>query len=65
MDSRSFGLNDEVNVAMFDPVVAQHLEQDFQNDLAQSSEISYEQWKRRPWYERVQEWFGSLIERQQ
>jgi cardiolipin synthase A/B len=65
MDSRSFGLNDEVNVAMFDPVVAQHLEQDFQNDLTQSSEVSYEQWKRRPWYERVQEWFGSLIERQQ
>jgi cardiolipin synthase len=54
-----------MNIAMFDPAVAQRLEHDFQNDLAQSFEITYEEWKQRPWYEQVQEWFGALIERQQ
>jgi cardiolipin synthase len=65
MDSRSFGLNDEVNVAIFDPGVAERLERDFQDDLAHSAEVSYEEWKQRPVYERLQEWAGALIERQQ
>ena len=65
MDSRSFGLNDEVNMAFLDAAVASRLEQDFQNDLGESTEVSYEGWKQRPWYEKVHEWAGALIERQQ
>jgi phosphatidylserine/phosphatidylglycerophosphate/cardiolipin synthase-like enzyme len=42
LDSRSFGLNDAVNVAMPDPAVARRLEQDFQNDLRQSRQFSDE-----------------------
>jgi cardiolipin synthase len=61
LDSRSFGLNDEVNVAMPDPTVARRLEQDFQNDLRQSRQVSYEQWKRRPIWEKAAEWFGWLL----
>ena len=65
MDSRSFGLNDEVNMAFLDAAVASRLEQDFQNDLGESTEVSYEEWKQRPCYEKVHEWAGALIERQQ
>ena len=65
LDSRSFGLNDEVNVAMPDPAVVARLEQDFQRDLTRSRPMSYEEWKSRPWYEKVQEWIGSIIQKQE
>jgi cardiolipin synthase len=65
LDSRSFGLNDEVNIAIPDAAVAARLEQDFQRDLTRSRQISYEQWKRRPWWEKVQEWCGWLIQNQE
>jgi phosphatidylserine/phosphatidylglycerophosphate/cardiolipin synthase-like enzyme len=42
LDSRSFGLNDVVNVAMPDPAAARRLEQDFPNDLRQSRQSSDE-----------------------
>ena len=64
-DNRSFGLNDEVNVAILDQNVAARLDQDFTNDLAASDEITYQQWKNRSIIERAGEWFGWLIERQQ
>jgi cardiolipin synthase A/B len=65
MDSRSFAINDEVNIAVLEPALAQRLTADFTNDLSQSKEITYEQWKRRPHFERANEWFFSLLERQQ
>jgi cardiolipin synthase len=64
-DSRSFGINDEVNMAVIDETFAQRLDKDFQRDLSQSREISYEEWKNRPIYERVSESFGAVLERQQ
>jgi cardiolipin synthase len=64
-DSRSFGINDEVNLAVLDPAFAKRLEQDFMNDVSQSREITFEQWKKRPHIERAHEWVGSLLERQQ
>jgi cardiolipin synthase len=65
LDPRSFTLNDEVNLATPDPVVAQRLEQDFLKDLQRSREVKYDEWKNRGFAERVHEWFGALIERQQ
>lgn len=65
MDSRSFGLNDEVNVAILDRGVAARLEEDFAKDLAASREVTMEEWRRRPPRERVQEWIGWLLARQQ
>lgn len=65
MDSRSFGLNDEVNLAVLDRQFASRLERDFLTDLNQSREITYEQWRKRSLIERVHEWFGALLERQQ
>jgi len=65
IDSRSFGLNDEINVAISDAEVAQRLEQDFQSDVAKSHRVSYEEWRRRPLWQRLRELAGSIVERQQ
>ena len=64
-DNRSFGLNDEVNLAGCDPQLAGELDQLFQQDLQQSREITYQQWKSRPWHEKLREWSGWLMERQE
>jgi cardiolipin synthase A/B len=64
-DNRSFGLNDEVNLAGCDPRLAGSLDQLFQQDLLQSRAISYEEWKSRPWHEKLREWFGWLLQRQE
>jgi cardiolipin synthase len=64
-DSRSFALNDEVNVAIRDSGVAQRFEQDFRNDLEVSRRISYDEWKHRPIWERLQERLGWLLENEE
>jgi cardiolipin synthase len=64
-DNRSFGLNDEVNLAALDAGLAARLETDFVADLKDSHEITYEEWRRRPLAERITESFGWLLERQQ
>ena len=64
-DSRSFALNDEVNIAIPDRSFAQRLEQDFNRDFHSSAEITYEQWKHRPIWERLQERLGWLIEKEE
>lgn len=65
MDPRSFTHNYEVNLATPDPRLARRLEEDFARDLARSHEVDFEEWKNRGIAERVHEWFGALIERQQ
>lgn len=62
---RSFGINDEVNIAIRDEKVYQRLERDFQNDLKEATEISYEKWKHRSLLERGPELLGWILERQQ
>jgi len=64
-DYRSFGLNDEVNLAARDTQVVERLEEDFANDLAHSREISYDEWRHRNIFERAPELFGWVLERQQ
>ena len=64
-DNRSFGLNDEVNLAAFDPVLAARLAKDFARDRAESRAVTLDEWRRRPLTERVHEQFGRLLERQQ
>jgi cardiolipin synthase len=64
-DSRSFGINDEMNIAALDEGLADRLEQDFQRDLAASRRITYKKWKRRPIFERIHEWLGWILERQE
>ncbi len=64
-DNRSFGINDEVNLAMRDPAVALRLERDMANDLNESQKVSLDDWRRRPVTERATEWLGWVFERQQ
>jgi cardiolipin synthase len=64
-DSRSFGLNDEANLAVSDEPLADRLELDFQRDLAQSRRITYSEWRRRSPFERLHEWLGWILERQE
>ena len=64
-DQRSFGINDEINLAIFDPELTARLERDFAEDLAHSTAVSYRDWSRRSLLERGHEWLGWLLERQQ
>lgn len=64
-DNRSFGINDEVNLATRSPALAERLTQDFQNDLAQSRQVTYAEWKKRPVWERAFETAGWFLQRQQ
>ncbi len=65
LDSRSFGINDEVNVAACDEGFAARLEEDFRADLEVSRRITYKDWRNRPIGERASEWLGWMIERQE
>jgi cardiolipin synthase A/B len=65
IDNRSFEHNDEVNVAMRDPAVAERLRQDYERDLAASDEITLERWERRPLWEKIVGPFVWILERQQ
>lgn len=64
-DNRSFGLNDEVNIAAFDRKLSARVAEDFARDRAESREMSYEEWRGRPLWERAYEQLGRLLERQQ
>jgi cardiolipin synthase len=64
-DNRSFGLNDEVNLAAQCGPLATRLCEDFERDLSQSQKITLEEWRRRPITEKLMETLGRIIERQQ
>jgi cardiolipin synthase A/B len=64
-DNRSFGINDEVNLAMRDAAVAMRFANDIALDLDQSRRVSLEEWRHRPVTERATELMGLVIERQQ
>jgi cardiolipin synthase len=64
-DNRSFGLNDEVNLAAEDESLAARIREDFARDLEESRAVSYDEWRRRSIFERMHEWVGWMLERQQ
>jgi cardiolipin synthase A/B len=64
-DNRSFGINDEVNLAVRDVGFAERLERDMAADLKESRRVSLEEWKHRPVTERAPELVGWIFERQQ
>jgi cardiolipin synthase A/B len=64
-DNRSFGINDEVNLAVLNPEVAARLTRDFEQDMSRSRRVSLEEWKRRSPFEHLLEWVGWIIEREQ
>jgi len=54
-DDRSFRLNDEVNVNVYDEGVAAKMEAMFMDDLAHSEEITGRRWLRRPRFSKIKE----------
>ncbi len=64
-DHRSFGINDEVNLAALDETLAARIEEDFQRDVAASHRVTYDEWSSRSPLERFNEWVGWILERQE
>jgi cardiolipin synthase len=60
-DPRSFGLNDEANLNVFDEDFARQQIAVFRQDLEKAKRITYEDWKKRPLHERFLERFFSLF----
>ena len=63
-DNRSFSLNDEANLNVYDATFAARQLQIFQADLQQARPISYAQWEARPFKEKALEMLSSLLNSQ-
>ena len=55
LDSRSFLHNDEINAVILGRAFAQQMNAMFNQDLAESDEITSDLWRRRPWTSRFKE----------
>jgi cardiolipin synthase len=60
-DNRSFELNDELNVVVFDGDLAARLREDFERDIRQSKRLDLETWRSRPLHIRAREKTWSLF----
>jgi cardiolipin synthase len=60
IDRRSFIHNYELNVVVIDPAFGRDMESAFNEDLRDSKEVTLEQWRHRPWGDRIREWAASL-----
>src|SRR5262245_7766501 len=47
LDRRSFALNDELNLVVYDATIARQLQQVFEADLQESQKVTLQTWKRR------------------
>ena len=63
-DNRSFRLNDEANLNVYDKAFAEHLENVFEQDMQQSRRITYEEWQNRPLRQKGMEKISSLLSSQ-
>jgi cardiolipin synthase len=60
-DNRSFRLNDEANLNVYDPAFVQEQEAVFEGDLKHSQSVTYAEWKNRPATEKVMEQVSSFL----
>ncbi len=63
-DNRSFRLNDEANLNVFDPEFAQGQVRLLEADKARSKQMTLEWWRGRPWHERALEHVAGLLRSQ-
>jgi cardiolipin synthase A/B len=63
-DNRSFALNQELNLTVYDASLARRLEEIFREDLKYSKKITYEEWKSRSIFERIFELFAFPVKEQ-
>jgi cardiolipin synthase len=60
-DPRSFGLNDETNLNIYDADFARQQVEIFRQDLTQSRRITLAEWQARPWREKFTEQLASVF----
>jgi len=60
-DNRSFRLNDEANLNIYDAGVAARQMAIFNQDLKHSRRVTYEEWQARPWREKFLERVAELL----
>lgn len=60
-DNRSFKLNDEINLNVYNKEFAAEQIKDFYQDVAKSKRITYEQWSHRPLWEKIKEYLAGLF----
>ena len=63
-DSRSFHLNDEANLNVYDREFAERQAADFESDLKRSRRITLQEWEARPTSEKLWERFWALFRSQ-
>jgi cardiolipin synthase len=63
-DNRSFRLNDEANLNVYDREFAARQLKDFEDDLKRARRITYEEWKSRPMREKAWEHFLGMFNSQ-
>jgi len=63
-DDRSFRLNDEVNVNIYDDGIGTQMEAMFHADLARSEEITLRRWFRRGWLDKFKEKVAEIFKPQ-
>lgn len=63
-DNRSFRLNDETNLNVYDAVFAKRQTEVFAEDRAQSRRVTLEEWQARPFSEKLGEWAAGLLRSQ-
>ena len=62
-DNRSLAFNDESNLLVLDDAFGAGVQDMFLADLEKSREVALEEFRRRPWKERVYEWGASRLAR--
>jgi cardiolipin synthase len=63
-DNRSFQLNEEVNLNVFDEAFAVEQARIFTRDLERSEQVTYEAWRNRSWREKTAGWVAKLFRRE-
>jgi cardiolipin synthase len=63
-DPRSFHLNDEANLNVYDKAFAAEQAAVFEQDIARSRRVTLEEWQNRPWHEKLLEHAAGLLHAQ-
>lgn len=63
-DDRSFEVNDEVSLVIYDEKIARELEETFERDLQHARERKFDEWKHRPALHKVRDFASFLFNEQ-
>ncbi|MFV8834909.1 phosphatidylserine/phosphatidylglycerophosphate/cardiolipin synthase family protein [Aquisalimonas sp.] len=61
LDNRSFRINDETNVNIYDATFARDIRQLVEQDLDNAERYDLERWRERPWHKRLAGWLTMTI----